>query len=152
MMRDYSFVEAVRKQQNEMAKQARALLDDGLPVQPHMCECEKCMQGEAQRARAAQPWTSLAHSGSICAPTVRPTDPVNSIVFWNMVHVLQELRNLTAVYATPDVPAVHGSALFESLQGHATPSTARENPLVQFFDASMTSAAGTNAVAGARIA
>ena len=117
-----------------MSAQARALHDDTLPMQPHMCECEECNKREAQRARAARPWTSLAYTGSVCAPSVRATDPVNSILFWNMVHVLQELCNLTAAYGTPDTPPVRASSLLESLQGHATPSAARENPLVHFFD------------------
>ena len=134
-MENSAFLQALRQQQYAMAQQARKLGVQGVPEQAHMCECEECLGNEARRARAAQPWTSLTYAGSICAPSVLPTDPVNSVVFWNMAHVLQELCNLTTVYATPDVPAVRASTLLESLQGHATPSAARENPLVQFFDA-----------------
>ena len=130
-MENSAFLQAVRQQQHDMAEEARTLQQKCIPDQLNVNDYEEFLRCK----ESSRPWTSLAYSGSICAPNVVSSNPVNSIVFWNMVHVLQELCNLTTAYATPDLPAVRASSLLESLQGHATPTAARENPLVQFFDA-----------------
>ena len=70
-----------------------------------------------------------AHRGTCCPPGAPLcTEPVHALLFWNMVHVLQQVVN---VLNDDGEQQVQISAVLDALQGFATPQNARENPIVE---------------------
>ena len=130
-MSTYALVETVRKLNNDAVTRATAARRARLPLPHHECECPVCLQHarDADEHEHAHLTRFPAHRG-ICCPPGAPlcTEPVHALLFWNMVHVLQQVVN---VLNDDGEQQVQISAVLDALQGFATPQNARENPIVE---------------------
>lgn len=92
-------------------------------------------------------FSTMKSPGSCCAANYpneqveagEVSRPYNSVLFWNMVYVIEELRGLlneAESKTTKDAPKncpLTAHAIVDGLSGHASGTSARENPLVCRF-------------------
>lgn len=142
-----SFVDAVRASEFRAERAAnesymarttvppRATPDDDGTMQLE----DACRVLDGRRAFVAQQiqedaqWLACNGPGTCCGPEYRHThngtQRVNAVLFWNMVHVLEELRAL-ANEKTTEHP-LSADMVLDALRGHAGARQARTHPLLQ---------------------